>query len=182
MRKHSLILIGLLVLLLVAGRPVLQAQNVTGGRVCVAAYNDANENNMRDPMEPLLGNVAVYLQNEQTAVVANYVTTGATEPYCFEGLAPGAYFVNFTPYNATPTGPEGFSVTITADQTMPTQFQYGAVPGEEPILPTTPATDSSAASSTDWMMQLVTACCCSSLCMLVFGVIGALVFWMRFRR
>ena len=118
MRKHVLVIIGLLALLLLVGVPVLYAQENVG-RVCVAAYNDANENNMRDPMEPLIANVAVYLQNEQEAIVANYVTTGATEPHCFEGLAPGSYAVLFTPYNATPTGPESFPVILEAGQSMP---------------------------------------------------------------
>lgn len=188
MRKYGLMIMGLLALLLatslllVTGLPVVQAQGNTG-RVCVAAYNDANENNMRDPMEPLLANVAIYLQNEQTAVVANYITTGATEPYCFGALAPGNYTVLFTPYNATATGPDSFPVTITADQNMPAQFQYGAVPApEESIQPITPATAAPAAGSSVMLQQVVLACCSASLCMLVFGLLGAVIFWRRFRK
>ncbi|MFO7680606.1 MAG: LysM domain-containing protein [Chloroflexota bacterium] len=57
--------------------------------VCLLAYVDQNQNGVRDPDEKLRPAVAFTIYNENE-VVANYVTTGVSEPHCLN-LAPGAY-------------------------------------------------------------------------------------------
>jgi hypothetical protein len=60
--------------------------------VCILAYDDRNRDGMYDAAESLRADVAFTVFNE-TAVVANYVTDGVSEPHCLEGLAPGVYHV-----------------------------------------------------------------------------------------
>lgn len=60
--------------------------------VCILAYDDRNRNGAYDPAEPLRADVA-FTVFDQTAVVANYVTDGVSEPHCLEDLAPGVYHV-----------------------------------------------------------------------------------------
>jgi len=63
------------------------------GRICVLTYDDRNANGMRDPGEALLAN-AVFTLADPTHVIGAYTTNGLSEPYCFDGLLPGYYFVN----------------------------------------------------------------------------------------
>lgn len=60
--------------------------------VCLLAFLDQNENGLYEAGEPLQANVAITIYNE-TAVVANYITDGQSEPYCLDTLAPGRYRV-----------------------------------------------------------------------------------------
>ena len=57
--------------------------------VCLLAYVDANQNGIYDSGEKLRPSVAFTIFNE-SAVVANYVTTGVSEPHCLQ-LEPGTY-------------------------------------------------------------------------------------------
>lgn len=57
--------------------------------VCLLAYVDANQNGTHDAGEKLRPSVAFTIFNE-SAVAANYVTTGVSEPYCLQ-LEPGTY-------------------------------------------------------------------------------------------
>jgi uncharacterized protein YraI len=63
------------------------------GRICALTYDDRNANGLRDPGEALLAN-AVFTIADQTHVIGAYTTNGLSEPYCFDGLLPGYYFVN----------------------------------------------------------------------------------------
>lgn len=60
--------------------------------VCLLAFDDQNRNGVFDAGEALRPGVAFTVYDE-TAVVANYITDGAAEPYCIEGLQGGAYHV-----------------------------------------------------------------------------------------
>lgn len=57
--------------------------------ICLLAYVDADQNGIRDSGEKLRPSVAFTIFNE-SAVTANYVTTGVSEPHCIR-LAPGTY-------------------------------------------------------------------------------------------
>lgn len=57
--------------------------------VCLLAFVDANQNGIHELEEKLRPSVAFTIFNE-SAVVANYVTTGVSEPYCIQ-LEPGTY-------------------------------------------------------------------------------------------
>ncbi len=62
------------------------------GRICVLTYDDRNANGLRDPGEALLAN-AVFTVSDPTHAVGAYTTNGLSEPYCFDNLLPGYYFV-----------------------------------------------------------------------------------------
>jgi len=63
-----------------------------GGEICLKAFVDANQNGQHDVGERLKSAVAFTISNGE-AVVSNYVTDGASEPYCITGLDPGNYQV-----------------------------------------------------------------------------------------
>ena len=62
------------------------------GHICVVTYDDQNANGQRDPAEALLAN-AVFTVSDPTHVIGAYTTNGLSEPYCFDDLLPGYYFV-----------------------------------------------------------------------------------------
>ena len=64
----------------------------SGGDICLKAFVDANQNGQHDAGERLRPAVAFTISNGE-AVVSNYVTDGASEPYCITGLDPGNYEV-----------------------------------------------------------------------------------------
>ncbi|MEZ4642970.1 MAG: LysM peptidoglycan-binding domain-containing protein [Chloroflexota bacterium] len=60
--------------------------------ICLLAYHDQNRDGVHDATETLRPAVAFTIFNE-TAVVANYITDGLSEPYCVEGLSKGQYHI-----------------------------------------------------------------------------------------
>ena len=62
------------------------------GRICIVSYNDRNANGLREPSEEQLAN-AVFTVSDPTHTVGAYATNGLTEPYCFDDLLPGYYYV-----------------------------------------------------------------------------------------
>lgn len=62
------------------------------GRICVLSYDDRNANGLREPGEALLSN-AVFTLSDPTHSVGAYTTNGLSEPYCFDSLMPGYYYV-----------------------------------------------------------------------------------------
>jgi LysM repeat protein len=58
--------------------------------VCLAAFNDLDQDGVHDQEEPLRAGVAFTIYNTE-AVVANYITDGISEPKCLLGLTPGEY-------------------------------------------------------------------------------------------
>jgi hypothetical protein len=63
------------------------------GDICMLAYHDRNDNKMRDPDEELLPG-AMFTLSDARRTVANYITDGINEPYCFTDLTPGTYFLS----------------------------------------------------------------------------------------
>jgi len=61
------------------------------GSLCVVAYEDANGNGRWDAEERLLAGRRIQLLDEAGNLLAEHVTDGQSEPYCFEGLSPGLY-------------------------------------------------------------------------------------------
>lgn len=179
-RKH-LVIIGLALCLLLVAVPLAGAQ-ADQGRICVTAYNDANQNGTREPMEPLLADVVVTLQTEQAISVGNYVTTGQTEPYCFEGLAPGIYLINFSGGMVTPTAENDFAVTLMAGG-IPAQVQFGAarmdvLPVADSGLPET----SLIAAEGSTVLRVAIALAGALVVMVGLAALGLLIFWLRYRR
>ncbi len=178
--KH-LVTIGLALGLLLAAVPLAGAQ-ADQGRICVTAYNDANQNGTREPMEPLLADVVVTLQNEQAISVGNYVTTGQSEPYCFEGLAPGVYLLNFSGGMVTPTGENDFAVTLTAGG-IPAQVQFGAARTDTlPVAGSGLPETSLVAADDNTVLRVALALAGALVVMVGLAAVGLLIFWLRYRR
>lgn len=60
--------------------------------ICLKAFADLNRDGKHNAGEPFKASVAFTIFTQQ-AVVANYVTDGASEPYCLQNLAPGDYHI-----------------------------------------------------------------------------------------
>ena len=58
--------------------------------ICLTAFMDRDQNGVYNAGEPLRRAVAFTIFNEEQ-VVANYITDGASEPYCLDRLTPGDY-------------------------------------------------------------------------------------------
>lgn len=178
-RRRFFVAAGLLAAFLAVAASWALAQD--GGQICVAAFEDANRNGMRDPIEPLLPDVVVNLHGAQMIVVDTYLTDGRSEPHCFAGLAAGTYTVSFVGGLVTPTEQDSFQVTLSPGQLVPAQVQFGALPLEAEDAGAAPAAASSADSS-ETLVRLALAVGGAGLVMAVLAVFGVLIFWMRFRR
>lgn len=183
MAGHRLVKLGLVLALLLVAIPLVNAQD-NQGRICVAAYDDANMNGAREPMEPLLGDVVITLQNEQAVSVDTYVTNGQTEPHCFEGLASGLYLVSFSGGMVTATGETDYAVTLT-ESGIPAQVQFGASRADAVAPETAPAATSSntiAGLDQNTLLRVIFAGAGALVVMVGMAAIGMLVYWLRNRQ
>ena len=65
----------------------------SNANLCVSAYQDLNGNGWQETGEPLLASEFISITNATTAAfVGQYITNGATEPYCW-AVQPGSYIV-----------------------------------------------------------------------------------------
>lgn len=155
------------------------------GRVCVSAFNDANGNSLRDSIEPLLADVVASLYNDQGIVIANYVTTGVSEPHCFEGLSAGTYTVGFGGGLVQPTGQETFPVTLVAGQLVPVQVLYGAQPvAASSLAPQAVLPDQTGGGGggTNDVVRFVLALGGAGAIMVLMAGLGVVIYMVRYRR
>jgi hypothetical protein len=61
------------------------------GSICVSVYEDRNKNAQRDEGENLVSGAVITLLDNNRTELEKYTTDGASEPYCFRGLAAGEY-------------------------------------------------------------------------------------------
>lgn len=78
--------------LAVAEEAVAEPEETKGGMICVTAFHDQNANGLREGGEGLLAGITFSILNGQQEI-GDYMTDGASEPYCFSGLLPGSYQV-----------------------------------------------------------------------------------------
>jgi hypothetical protein len=76
----------------VAEEAVAEPEEMKGGMICVTAFHDQNGNGLREGSEGLLAGITFAILNGQQEI-GDYMTDGASEPYCFSGLFPGSYQV-----------------------------------------------------------------------------------------
>ncbi len=114
-----------------ADLPVMQmAEPVTTGQVCSLLFDDVNANRLREGGENLLADGQIVL-TQGGATVSAYTTDGASEPYCFSGLTPGAYLLLLTPPNGYgATTPDTYTVQVQPGRTV--QVAFGAAAGFVP--------------------------------------------------
>jgi LysM repeat protein len=94
----------------------------TGGDICLMAYDDLNENGRRDAGEPLREAVAFTISDGNT-VVSNYVTDGAAEPYCIQGLAASSYQITRSRQaNEQLTTPGDWAIALTDGAVVTLEF------------------------------------------------------------
>ncbi|MFT5196523.1 MAG: LysM repeat protein [Candidatus Promineifilaceae bacterium] len=95
------------------------------GSICLLAFDDVNGNGVYDNGgESLRADVAFTLAKDQ-AVVSNYITDGANEPFCIEGLAPGNYRISrSTTANEIVTNGSDWGASIVAGSRQ--QFDFGS--------------------------------------------------------
>jgi hypothetical protein len=112
----------------------------------VLAYHDRNGDTFRDQAtEELLPN-AEFTIADASGVVDRYTSDGISEPYCFTGLAPGAYrVIQNSPSGYEPSTPAEWPVAVAEGTSLDIQFgssrSEGATSGE--TTQPTPAEESS---------------------------------------
>jgi hypothetical protein len=110
--------------------PATEGGAVTeGASICVLAYHDRNGNTFQDEeTEELLPN-AEFTLADASGVIGRYTSDGVSEPYCFTGLAPGAYRVIQTaPPGYAPSGPAEWPVGVAEETSI--EVGFGNVRGE----------------------------------------------------
>ncbi len=102
-----------------------------GATVCIAAYNDADEDGVKGDAETLLANV-IFTIVRAGNTIATYVSDGVNEPYCFEGLEPDTYQVQFDPpANYIATSPINWAVSLSDEALISSNFGAREVTAEE---------------------------------------------------
>lgn len=98
--------------------------------ICVSVFNDDNGDGLHNiDSESLLADAAVTVSRTSTTV-ATYVSNGLQENYCFEGLEPDTYQVQFFPpadYQATTDS--SWAVVVSAGSVSPVNFGAQYSPG-----------------------------------------------------
>jgi hypothetical protein len=152
----------------------LPAQAQTGGQFCVRAFEDRNENGLRDPNEPLLTrDVVVNLLDGDGVTVASGVLenspTAAQGILCFQRLPAGQYSAVVTSADFTPTTPTTFSAAV-SESGQPVVVEFGGQRIDAaPIAPPPAADDSS-----DLLLRVGLAlgsALCVTLGMVLLGVL-----------
>lgn len=96
--------------------------------ICLAAFDDLDQNGQQGVGEPLRAGVVFTVFND-SAVVGNYVTDGVAEPYCLEGLTPGNYKVTRSVRAGETLTTVGNWELVLARNTVLTQL-FGSFEGE----------------------------------------------------
>lgn len=162
--------------------------------VCMLAYEDRNRDGTFDPGEPLRGQVAFTVFNEEI-VVGNYVTDGASEPFCLEGLEPGVYHVTRSLLRDETLTTEGdwalnlaegtvlnlafgsYRADAAAEQSTPNpeqqlQTRVALEPAETPTVPAAP--DNAGSRAVSWSLLAL-----ASFVLLLSGAVLTLLFASR---
>lgn len=101
--------------------------------LCLTAFTDANKNGQLDGSEPLQAAVA-FTVFDSTAVIANYVTDGLSEPFCIEITTPGEYQITRSVVPGEELTNSG-NRTVFLNQGDVVQLQFGSIMGAEPTVP-----------------------------------------------
>ncbi len=108
------------------------------GSLCVVAYEDANGNGQWDAQERLLPGRRIQLLDGAGNSLAERLTDGESEPYCFPELDPGIYRLV---REATVSGETASTeATVTSGESLTVEFGEKAapMPTSEPVATLTP--------------------------------------------
>ena len=167
--------------------PASEAITSTVATLCVVAFDDQNANSTFDVGEGLLSGVKITVLQGEMAL-GTYITDGASEPYCFSGLAEGDYQVSQqAPDSWTPTTMSAWGIQLKAGDVSNVEFgshrSQSSEPGQasERVEPEEPGETTGAAEMSTWTRLRSSICTGGG----VFGlllVIGAVVFMVLSRR
>lgn len=125
----------------------IAAAKVSGAAICLTAFDDPNQNGVMDQGEGLRAAVAFTISDGQS-VVSNYVTDGAAEPFCIEGLPAGSYRVSRSASpNEVLTNPGDSAIALADGSSL--SLQFGSFESEAPEATTSPAMETSEPESED---------------------------------
>ncbi len=92
------------------------------GSVCVAAFNDANADGLRDGSEDLVPNAAIAIARAGNTV-STYITDGVSEPYCFELVDADTYQMQiYPPAGFAPTTESSWAVSVANGESYTVSF------------------------------------------------------------
>jgi LysM repeat protein len=98
------------------------------GQICIALFDDADQNGLHAPGEALL---AGGLFNLSGISSTSYTTDGISEPHCFAALPTGDYLISVgPPQGYTLTGASEVPVTISGSSVV--TLSFGAAPASAP--------------------------------------------------
>ena len=119
--------------------------------LCVQAFDDLNNNLMREANEPLVSGIVFDVKSVDGKTSANYTTTGTQEPYCFSTLPDGRYAVNTQlPADRLATTDSAWQMSLLAGTNVSIMLgtREDAPPTPEPTLEPTLAPTVEAAAAT----------------------------------
>jgi hypothetical protein len=92
------------------------------GTICVAAFDDANNDGQRNEGEELVANAAISI-SQANRTVSTYITDGASEPYCFELNEADSYQLQlYPPADYAPTTEDNWAVSIANNESYTVAF------------------------------------------------------------
>ncbi|MCA9865126.1 MAG: hypothetical protein KC410_01405 [Anaerolineales bacterium] len=98
------------------------------GTICVATFDDANADGQRNEGEALVADAAIALARGGTTV-SNYITDGASEPYCFELTQADSYQLQlYPPAGFAATTEDNWAVAIDNGESYTVSFGLTAAP------------------------------------------------------
>jgi LysM repeat protein len=125
--------------------PIVVDQDVSGGIICLSAFDDVDHDTEFDDSEVLRSAVAITISDGEQ-VVSNYITDGQTEPFCIKGLKTGSYRVTRSSLpNETLTTPGDYAVAVS--EGVAVDIEFGSYLSENMLASSASAND--AADSID---------------------------------
>jgi len=118
--------------------------------LCVQAFDDLNNNLMREADEPLVSGIVFDVKSVDGKTSANYTTNGTQEPYCFSTLPDGRYAVNTQlPGDRIATTDSAWQMSLLAGTNVSIILgtRVDAPPTSEPTLEPTPVPTVQAAAA-----------------------------------
>jgi hypothetical protein len=113
------------------------------GRICVMTFNDRNANGLQDPGESMLAN-AVLTVSDPTHAVGSYTTNALSEPYCFDSLLPGYYYVTeLNPPGYESTTYDTWGISLGPGSTFNLQFGNRRTTSKPTVVETEPESEPS---------------------------------------
>lgn len=113
------------------------------GTICVAAFDDANNDGQRNEGEALVANAAISI-SQANRTISTYITDGASEPYCFELNEADSYQLQlYPPTGYAPTTEDNWAVSIANNESYTVAFgisqTVAAAEADSAAQPTAPA-------------------------------------------